>query len=120
MKVPIAKPTWLREHKDRSSKPAEDRELPIEISGFDAAGEFFRERTATLEVSPGGCRFFLRTAVETKSVIVIRSLHMAERRMQMPSVLFQVVHTEPLELGSIVGASRLDNIQVRTVPTLAG
>lgn len=92
---------------DRRRETRERCEFPIEVSGFDAGREFFTEQTITLDVSPCGCRFLLRTPVELGSVVAIRSLHAITPHAPMPTVLFQIVYTQPADLGSIVGVSRL-------------
>jgi PilZ domain len=93
--------------KERRHEPRERCEFPIEVSGFDVEGEFFTEETTTVDVSPCGCSFLLRTPVESKSVVAIRSLRAAKPNTPVHTVLFQIAHIEPGTAGSVVGASRL-------------
>ena len=45
---------------------------PIEVCGFSTHGRYFTERTFTLDVSDGGCKFNLHNEVEKGSVLAIR------------------------------------------------
>jgi hypothetical protein len=45
---------------------------PIEVSGFNLHGRYFTERTFTVDVSDGGCKFPLAIEVEKESVVAIR------------------------------------------------
>jgi hypothetical protein len=48
--------------------------FPIEVSGFDRAGNFFAENTTTADISESGCRFSLITEVLAKTVVALKLL----------------------------------------------
>lgn len=122
--VGLARPERRREYR-------ETRSVPVEISGFDARGRFFTERTKTLDVSESGCRFRVRAELEKDSAISVRVI---QRRngmmMDDPPVLFRVVwarHTNPGhpasgrtdpdrgEPGWTVAGAKLQPVQLWTV-----
>jgi hypothetical protein len=49
--------------------------FPIEVSGFDTEGRFFKERSGTIDISENGCRFQLKAQVEPTSVVALKVLH---------------------------------------------
>lgn len=76
---------------DRRHQPRVTVKYPIEVCGFSSHGRYFTERTFTLDVSDGGCKFCLHNEVEKGSVLAIRVI---TRRHGQESdarpVLFQV------------------------------
>lgn len=76
---------------ERRRELRESRRVAIEVSGFDARGCFFTERTSTLDVSPSGCCFLLQAEVQPASGISVR---VVRRRNGLivddPPVLFRV------------------------------
>lgn len=76
---------------DRRHQPRVTVKYPIEVCGFSTQGHYFTERTFTLDVSDGGCKFNLHNEVEKGSVLAIRVI---TRRHGQESdtrpVLFQV------------------------------
>jgi hypothetical protein len=107
--VTIARP-------ERRGEFRETRSVPVEISGFDARGRFFTERTETLDVSDSGCRFQLRAELEKHSAISVRVIRRRNgMMMDDPPVLFRVVwvrHTTP---GWMVAGAKLQPVRLWTV-----
>ncbi|MGC1130186.1 MAG: hypothetical protein WA875_11545 [Candidatus Acidiferrales bacterium] len=82
--------------------------LPIEVSGLDRLGQFFRERTSTIDTTQSACRFLVKEDVTLESVISIRLV--ATRgglEEDARPVLFQVSRAEHTSKGWILDASRL-------------
>jgi len=101
---------------ERRAEHRETRSVPVEISGFDARGRFFTERTKTLDVSESGCRLELRAEVEKHSAISVRVIRRRNgMMMDDPPVLFRVVwvrHTNP---GWMIAGAKLQPVQLWTV-----
>src|SRR5208282_6243106 len=93
---------------DRRSQPRSAIKIQIEVCGFNCQGRFFSEKTATCDVSDGGCKFPLRTEVDKESIVTIRVI---TRRNGQESdarpVLFQVNWSKELPDGFTLGASKL-------------
>ncbi len=101
--------------KQLSSLVGEDRRkakrilltYPIEVYGFGPSGQFFTERTTTLNVSADGCRFRLKAEVEPGAVVAIRLAGKNSLPLQNDALLYQVMWIEPVEQGREIGAYRL-------------
>jgi hypothetical protein len=82
--------------------------FPIEVSGFDRNGRFFRERTVTADVSESGCRFQLKTEVERGAVLAIKLASRDTNRQQLERpLLFKVARVAEEKSGWTLGASKL-------------
>ena len=94
--------------KDRRRERRIHLAFPIEVSGFDINGRYFAERTATSDVSQGGCRFPLQTEVGRGTVVAIK-LVSRESGAAQPGrpLLFQVAWVAQEEEGWTLGASNL-------------
>jgi hypothetical protein len=57
---------------ERRHQSRVNAKYPIEVCGFSRHGRYFTERTFTLDVSDGGCKFRLHNEVEKGSVLAIR------------------------------------------------
>ena len=81
---------------------------PIEVSGFNRRGRYFTERTLTLDVSDGGCKFRLGNELEKGSVVAIRIIIRRNgREIDTRPVLFQVNWFQGLPRGWTLGVSKL-------------
>ena len=58
--------------RERRHQPRVNLKYPIEVSGFNLCGRYFTDRTFTLDVSDGGCKFHLDNELEKGSVVAIR------------------------------------------------
>lgn len=83
-------------------------QVSIEVCGFNLRGRFFTERSATSNVSDGGCKFSLRTQVAPDAIVALRvvSGHKNDGR-EKPPVLFQVVRVERDSNQWVVAAIKL-------------
>lgn len=85
---------------ERRREWRESRRVPVEVSGRDARGRFFTERTSTFDVSDCGCSFLLNAELEENSAVSVRVIR---RRNGVvgndPSVLFRVVWTRQTHPG---------------------
>ena len=79
----------LENERRRESRVA--RSLPIGVSGFDGSGQFFTERTSTVDVSNVGCRFGVGVGLGKGSVISIRVIR-EENGLEVnsPPVMFRL------------------------------
>ncbi|MGH9738243.1 MAG: hypothetical protein ACRD4X_06600 [Candidatus Acidiferrales bacterium] len=104
---------------ERRREFRESRRVAVEISGFDARGRFFTERTYTIEVSDSGCSFLLNAEVEKRSAVSMRVIRRCSGMMQDdPPVLFSVVWTKQSHPGWTkwtVAAAKLQGVQLWTV-----
>ena len=57
---------------ERRREVRADLKFPVEVCGFDRSGRFFSEKTATSDISDGGCKLHVRTEVDKGSVLAIR------------------------------------------------
>jgi hypothetical protein len=104
------------ERPERRGELRETRSVPVEISGFDARGRFFTERTETLDVSESGCRFQLRAELEKNSAISVRVIRRRNGMMlDDPPVLFRVVWVRDTNSGWIVAGAKLQPIRLWTI-----
>lgn len=78
----------------------------ISVSGFDAAGHFFTEHTATTNVSQRGCCFRLRREIFYGSLLAIQTLE-CNSDAGSRTALYQIAWMERLTKGATVGAARL-------------
>ena len=84
--------------------------LPVEISGFDCQGRFFKERTVTTDVSPNGCSFHLTAEADRAVELAIR-LIASNSKDPVPDhpLLFDVVRMEPTPDGWLVAARKVQS-----------
>ncbi len=77
---------------ERRREWRESRHVPVEVSGFDAHGRFFTERTSTLDVSDSGCCFLLNAEIEKDSVVSVRVIRRRDGLLFAdPPVRFRVL-----------------------------
>jgi hypothetical protein len=85
---------------ERRREWRESRRVPVEVSGFDARGRFFTERTSTHDVSDSGCSFLLNAELEENSAVSIRVVRRRNGMMHDdPPVLFRVAWTKQTHPG---------------------
>lgn len=95
-------------NRDRRQQPRTEVKLPIEVCGFNRHGRFFSEKTATSDVSAGGCKFDLHTDVDKDSVIAIRVIKRRNgQELDSRPILFQVNWFQERPDGFTFGASKL-------------
>lgn len=88
-------------------------QVPVEVCGFNLRGRFFTERSATSNVSDGGCRFCLRTQIAPDAIVALRVVSGHKNGAQEKSpVLFQVVRVEPDSNQWVVGATKLQSDEI--------
>ncbi|MGA8221560.1 MAG: PilZ domain-containing protein [Candidatus Acidiferrales bacterium] len=98
----------IETNRDRRQQPRTEARIPIEVCGFNRHGRFFSEKTATSDVSVGGCKFDLRTDVEKEAVIAIRVIKRRNgQELDSRPVLFQVNWFQAQPDGFTLGASKL-------------
>lgn len=56
---------------DRRASRRVGRAQAVQVRGFDATGRYFSERASTQDVSEGGCRLTLQTAVTVGTILRI-------------------------------------------------
>ncbi len=78
--------------------------MVIEVSGFDAAGCFFTERTSTANVSENGCCFRLNAGVGPNALIALQT---GGGDLSSRPAFYQVVWRETRNPGALVGAERM-------------
>jgi hypothetical protein len=84
--------TFVEAPPERRREWRESRSVPVEVSGFDARGRFFTERTSTLDVSESGCCFLLNVEVDERSAVSVRVVRRRNGLMfDDPPVLFRVI-----------------------------
>ncbi len=93
---------------ERRREVRADLKFPVEVCGFNRSSRFFSEKTATADVSDGGCKLHLRTEVDTGSVLAIRVI---TRRFGLEvdarPMLFQVSWIRAAANGWDVGVAKL-------------
>jgi hypothetical protein len=77
--------------------------LPVEVSGWDAAGRFFVEYSTLDSTGLGQKTLLLRHAVQTCSLIFIRAVHADSFARSHP----QAHHVESMEPSERFGYSKL-------------
>jgi PilZ domain len=104
---------------ERRREWREARRVPVEISGFDARGRFFTERTSTLDVSDSGCSFLLNAELEKNSAVSVRVIRRRNGLMlDDPPVLFRVAwirQTHPGWPKWTVAGAKMQPVQLWTV-----
>jgi hypothetical protein len=93
---------------DRRHELRAELKFPVEVCGFDRNGRFFSEKTATSDVSDGGCKLHVRTEVDKGSVLAIRIIR---RRFGLEvdarPMLFQVNWIRAAASGWDIGVAKL-------------
>ena len=96
--------------RDRRREPRLKLPFPIEVYGFDRSGQYFSERTATLNVSTSGCMLDLKHQPEEQSVLAIRRIGRdGSRSPDHKPVLFLVCWTQVTSRRWTVGVSKLQS-----------
>jgi hypothetical protein len=82
--------------------------FPIEVSGFDCHGRFFKELTVTTDVSPNGCSFHLRTEPDRTVELAVKliSRNSAETLPDRP-LLFHLVRMDATPDGWLMAAIKV-------------
>jgi PilZ domain-containing protein len=94
--------------RDRRREPRLKLPYPVEVYGFDRAGQYFAERTATLNVSTSGCMLDVKHEPEEQSVVAIRRIGRDGSRMPgHKPMLFVVCWTQKLGRRWALGVSKL-------------
>jgi len=93
---------------DRRSEKRHTLVFPIRVHGFDRDNQYFTQKTFTLDVSPGGCRFVLDTEVQRGSVVAVSPFPRSTGDAQMHKALYEVMWVEATNDGWEVGARSLD------------
>jgi len=86
--------------------PRDPDSIFIVVSGFDSAGHFFTEHTATINISDNGCCFRLNREVPVDSLLAVQTLDQDSDAPSRPA-LYQIAWLERLTKGATVGAARL-------------
>lgn len=93
---------------ERRREVRADLKFPIEVCGFNRSSRFFSEKTATTDVSDGGCKLHLRTEVDKGSVLAIRVItRKFGLQVDVRPMLFQVNWICAAANGWDVGAAKL-------------
>lgn len=80
-------------------------EVEIEVSGVDAEGRAFHERTKTRNVSEWGCAFVSARKLTLDSILALRAASDGgDTAGEAPVAIFQVVRAEREENKWLVGA----------------
>ncbi|HUK52070.1 MAG TPA: PilZ domain-containing protein [Candidatus Binatia bacterium] len=96
--------------RDRRSEPRLSLPYPVQVYGFDGHGQYFMERTTTLNVSPCGCMLELSRQPETHGVLAVRRVGRdgAQLEGQKP-VLFEICWVQRSGRHWYVGAKKLQS-----------
>ena len=86
--------------------PRDETSIFIVVSGFDSAGHFFTEHTATTNISENGCCFRLRQDVAFEGLLAIQTIDASSDAKSHPA-LYQVAWMERLVKGVQIGVARL-------------
>jgi PilZ domain len=87
--------------------------FPIEVSGIDAQGKPFTERTSTEDVSESGVRFSLRMPLEFEAVVAVKLVHQDGPTMFVGKlVLYQVRRVDVQNERRLVGAVKLQSASI--------
>jgi hypothetical protein len=93
---------------ERRHQPRVNFKYPIEVCGFSRHGRYFTEKTFTLDISDGGCRFRLRNEVEKGSVVAIRLINRRHgREADTRPILFNVNWFQAQPNAWTMGVSKL-------------
>ena len=84
--------------------------LPIEVSGFDCQGRFFKERTVTTDVSPTGCSFHLAAEADRTIELAVKLIgrNSAEQVPDHP-LLFDIVRMDATPDGWFMAARKVQS-----------
>ncbi len=107
---------------ERRRERRESRRIAMEVSGFDARGRFFTERTSTVDVSDSSCSFLLNAELQNGGPVSIRLVHSSDEvaRDDAP-LLFRVAcvrHTHPGWPKWTIAATRIHPAQPSTAGSL--
>ena len=99
--------------RDRRREPRLKLPYPIEVYGFDRQGQYFMERTVTLNVSSCGCLLELKHQPEKQGVLAIRRVGRDGARLEghLP-VLFQVCWMHRSGRQWYVGVRKLQSCDI--------
>ncbi len=90
---------------DRRRSRREKRAQEVQVRGFDATGRYFSERATTKDISEGGCRVTLRTAVTIGTILRVTILGSASGgSANGAAAQFEVVWTRQQGSSCEVGA----------------
>ena len=99
--------------RDRRREPRLKLPFPIEVYAFDQNGQYFMERTVTLNVSPGGCMLELKHQPDEQGVLAIRRVGREGARLEgQKPVLFEVCWVQRAGRTCYVGAHKLQSCDV--------
>ncbi len=94
--------------RDRRREPRLKLPYSIEVYGFDHSGQYFSERTMTLNVSAGGCMLDMKHEPEEQGVLAVRRVGRdGSRTPEQKPVLFLVCWSQRTGRRWTVGASKL-------------
>jgi len=94
--------------RDRRREPRLKLPFPIEVYGFSVSGHYFQEKTATLNVSAGGCMIELKHEIEPLTVLAIRRVSRdGTRSEEHRPVLFEVCWVDRSGRRWTVGARKM-------------
>jgi PilZ domain len=100
----------------RLNRRREERQVirfPIEVSGIDAQGKPFTERTTTEDVSESGVRFSLRNPLEFEAVVAVKLVHQDGPTFFVGKlVLYQVRRVDVQGELRLVGAVKLQSASI--------
>jgi len=80
----------------------------VRVHGFDCENHYFSQRTFTLDVSVGGCRFVLATKVQRGSVVAVSIVPRDAVNAPPQKSLYEVMWVEASDDGWEVGARSMD------------
>lgn len=89
---------------DRRGSRRVARAQAVQVRGFDATGRYFSERASTQDVSEGGCRLTLNTAVTIGTILRLTILAPGGASGSGPAAQFEVVWTRQQGSRCEVGA----------------
>lgn len=94
--------------RDRRREPRLKLPYPVEVYGFDRSGQYFSERTVTVNVSSGGCMLDVKHEPEQQGVLALRRIARdGSRTPEQKPVLFLVCWTQKVGRRWMVGVSKL-------------
>lgn len=109
----IARTYLASSHMQERREPRYDAKIDIEVSGIDQTRNIIHERTVTTNISEWGCGFTLPIEVKLGDILLVRvtSAH-TENAGPARQAMFQVVRVAREEDGWLVGAWKMDSIDV--------
>lgn len=93
---------------DRRSEKRYAMVFPIRVHGFDCENHYFSQKTFTLDISAGGCRFALDTEVQRGSVVAVSSIPRDSTEAPVQKALYEVMWSVKTTRGWEVGARSMD------------